>query len=265
LEGKKLLQASIRQPAILKTVNPPLSEISGKRLVRVERIGKHLAFQWNSGVFLVTHLMLTGWMKFCADGTGFNKHDEFALSWEDGQDLRIYETGRECMVAVYLVSHPQEVPAVARTGIDPLGGNFTAEVLAGLLTARRETLKTFLTKPEFVSGIGNAFSNEILFAAKLSPYAIPANLSPDETESLYLAIRKVLFEATAGMRERVGGRFPRKADREGFLRVHNREGQACPVCGSTIAAIWKGKSGTFYCPGVRPAARSITTGGSTNF
>lgn len=254
-EGKKLLQASIRQPAILKTVNPSLSEISGKRLVRVERIGKHLAFQWNSGVFLVTHLMLTGWMKVCAGGIGFNKHDEFALSWEDGQDLRIYETGRECMVAVYLVSHPQEVPAVARTGIDPLSGNFTAEVLAGLLTARREKLKTFLTKPEFVSGIGNAFSNEILFAAKLSPYAIPANLTPDETESLYLAIRKVLSEATAGMRERVCGRFPRKADRESFLKVHKREGQACPVCGSTIAAIWKGLSATFYCPGCQAGGK----------
>lgn len=203
----------------------------------------------------MTHLMLTGWMKVCAGGIGFYKHDDFALSWEDGRDLRIYETGRECMVAVYLVSHPQQFPAVARTGLDPLSGNFTTEVLAGLLKARRETLKTFLAKPEFVSGIGNTFSNEILFSAKLSPYAIPANLSPDETENLYLAIRIVLSEATAWMRDRVNGRFPRKADREGFLGVHNREGQACPVCGSTIAAIWKGLSATFYCPGCQAGGK----------
>ena len=203
-------------------------------------------------------------MKVCAGGIGLNKHDEFALSWEDGRDLQIYGTGRECMVAVYLVSHPQQVPAVARTGLDPLSGNFTAEVLAGLLKARRETLKTFLAKPEFVSEIGNAFSNEILFSAKLSPYAIPANLSPDETENLYLAIRKVLSEATAGMRERVGGRFSRKAG-GGVLRVLTGRARPARSAAARLRRSGKGSAPPFTVPGVRPAARSITTGGSTNF
>jgi len=246
--GERLLRASVHLPVILKTVEPPLSVLSGNRLGGVERIGKHLIFQWDSGVFLVTHLMLTGWMKVCPSRTGFNKYDEFVLSWEAGQDLRIYEMGQQRMAAVYLVPDPQEVPSVAKTGIDPLSRDFTEEELARLLLGRRMTLKAFLTDPKLLSGIGNAFSNEILYAAKLSPYAISLKISPEELKQLYQAIRGVLSETTALILQEVGDRFPKKADRQGFLKVHNREGQPCKVCGDKIAVIWKGKSGTFYCP-----------------
>ncbi len=253
--GERLLRASVHLPVILKTVEPPLSALSGNLLRGVERIGKHLIFQWDSGVFLVTHLMLTGWMKVCPSSTGLNKYDEFILSWEIGQDLRIYEMGQQRMAAVYVVPDPQGVPSVAKTGIDPLSRDFTEEGLARLLNGRRMTLKAFLTDPKLLSGIGNAFSNEILYAAKISPYAISVKISPEELKRLYQAIRGVLTETTALILQEVEGRFPKKGDRQGFLKVHNREGEPCKDCGDEIAVIWKGKSGTFYCPGCQAGGK----------
>jgi formamidopyrimidine-DNA glycosylase len=254
--GKRLLSASVHLPVILKTVEPGLSSIANNVLNGVGRIGKHLVFQWDSGIYLVTHLMLTGWMKACDSQTGLSKFDEFVLSWEDGQDLRIYEMGEQRMAKVYLVSDPKQVPSVATAGIDPMSGDFTEDVLIRLLQGRRMALKTFLTDQKFVTGIGNAFGNEILYAAKLSPYAIPANLKPEETKRLYQAIREVLLKTTALIRQEVGERFPKKADRKEFLKVHNREGRVCEVCGTLIAVIWKTRqSGTFYCPGCQAGGK----------
>lgn len=247
--GKKLFSASVHLPVILKTVDPPLSSLSNNVLKGVERTGKHLIFQWDSRIFLVTHLMLTGWMKACSSQTGLSKFDEFIFSWEDGQDLRIYEMGQQRKAAVYLVPDPKRVPSVFKAGIDPMSGEFTLEILTRMLQGKKMALKTFLTDQKFMAGIGNAFSNEILYAAKLSPYAIPANLKAEEIGRLYPAIREVLARTTALIRQEVGDRFPKKADRQGFLKVHNREGQACMICGDKIRVIWKGKSGTFYCPG----------------
>lgn len=248
--GKRLVSASVHLPVVLKTVDPPLDSIANNLLTGMERIGKQLVFQWDSGLYLVTHLMLTGWMKSCPSSTGLNKYDEFVLSWEDGQDVRIYEMGEQRMAKVYLVSEPKQVPAVATAGMDPLSDDFTEDALIRLLQGKRMALKTFLTEQKFLTGIGNAFSNEILYAAKLSPYAIPMNLKPEETKSLYRALRDVLLNTTELIRQEVGDRFPKKADRKEFLKVHNREGQICEVCGSKIAVIWKSKqSGTFYCPG----------------
>jgi len=258
--GERLLRASVHLPVILKTVEPPLSALSGNRLGGVERIGKHLIFQWDSGVFLVTHLMLTGWMKVCPSSTGLNKYDEFVLSWEAGQDLRIYEMGQQRMAAVYVVPDPQDVSSVAKSGIDPLSKEFTEEVLARLLLGKRMTLKSFLTDPKILSGIGNAFSNEILYAAKISPYASSVKLSPEKLKRLYQAIREVLSETTALILQEVEDRFPKKADRQGFLKVHNREGQPCMVCGDKIRVIWRGKSGTFYCPGCQSDGKEYNDG-----
>jgi formamidopyrimidine-DNA glycosylase len=258
--GERLLRASVHLPVVLKTVDPPLSTLSDNRLLGVERIGKHLIFQWDAGVFLVTHLMLTGWMKVCPSSAGLNKYDEFVLSWEAGRDLRIYEMGQQRMAAVYVVSDPQEVPSVAKTGIDPLSGEFTEEALARLLLGKRTTLKSFLTDPKILSGIGNAFSNEILYAAKISPYASSVKLPPEKRKRLYQAIRGVLSETTALILQEVEDRFPKKTDRQGFLKVHNREGQPCKVCGDKIRVIWKGKSGTFYCPGCQSDGKEYHDG-----
>jgi formamidopyrimidine-DNA glycosylase len=254
--GKRLLSATVHLPVILKTVEPGLSSIANNVLKGVGRIGKHLVFQWDSGIFLVTHLMLTGWMKACDSKTGLSKFDEFVFSWQDGQDLRIYEAGQQRMAAVYIVSDPKQAPSVAKAGIDPMNSDFTEDILVRLLQGRRMTLKTFLTDQKILTGIGNAFSNEILYAAKLSPYAIPANLTPEEVKRLYQATREVLLNTTALIRQEVGDRFPKKADRQGFLKVHNREGQVCELCGSKIAVIWKSKqSGTFYCPGCQAGGK----------
>lgn len=248
--GKRLVSASVHLPVVLKTVDPPLSAIANNVLKGVARIGKHLVFQWDSGTYLVAHLMLTGWMKSCPSHTGLNKFDEFVLSWEDGQDIRIYEMGEQRMAKVYLVSDPKQVPGVATAGIDTMSPDFTEGALIRLLGGRRMTLHSFLTDQKILTGIGNASGNEILYEARLSPYAIPANLKPEETKRLYQAIREVLLNTTELIRKEVGERFPKKADRKEFLKVHNREGQACERCGSRIAVIWKGRqSGIFYCPG----------------
>lgn len=156
------------------------------------------------------------------------------------------EAGTQKRLAVYVVRDPQEVPGVARLGPDPFDEAFTLEVFTGMLTGERRQIKGVLRDQGVIAGIGNAYSDEILHAARMSPFKLAAKLSEEETRRLYEAIGTTLGEAV----ERSRGLPLRdlKAEKKSGLRVHGRKGEACPVCGDTIREVSFSDSALQYCP-----------------
>jgi formamidopyrimidine-DNA glycosylase len=147
---------------------------------------------------------------------------------------------------VYVVHDPQEVPGVARLGPDPLADDFDEARLAGLLAGERRQLKGALRDQSLIAGVGNAYSDEILHAARMSPFKLAASLTPEENRRLYEALRTTLTEAVERSRGLAAGRL--KAEKKSGLRVHGRTGEPCPVCGDTVREVSFSDSSLQYCP-----------------
>ena len=147
---------------------------------------------------------------------------------------------------MYLVTDPQQVPGVASLGPDPLAEDFNVDVLAGLLRGRRTQIKGVLRDQKIIAGVGNAYSDEVLHAAKMSPFKLASSFTPDEVAALYAAMRESLREAV----ERSAGLAAAdlKAEKKSGLRVHARTGQPCPVCGDTVREVSFADSSLQYCP-----------------
>jgi formamidopyrimidine-DNA glycosylase len=169
--------------------------------------------------------------------TGVARHGKF---------LDLTEAGTRKRLAVYLVEEPAQVPGIASLGPDPLADSFTAETLAGLLAGRRTQIKGVLRDQKIIAGIGNAYSDEVLHAARMSPFKLAASLTPDEVGGLYTAMRGSLKEAVARSAGMAAGEL--KAEKKAGLRVHGRAGQPCPVCGDTVREVSFADSALQYCP-----------------
>lgn len=166
------------------------------------------------------------------------------LTGGDGFDLT--EAGTTKRLAVYLVHDPAEVPGIARLGPDPLDDSFDRDAFAALLAGERRRIKGALRDQSLIAGIGNAYSDEILHAAKMSPYLLTANLTDDQITRLHTALRTTLHDAVARSSGLAAGRL--KAEKKSGMRVHGRTGQACPVCGDTIREVSFSDSSLQYCP-----------------
>ncbi|MFF7722541.1 Fpg/Nei family DNA glycosylase [Streptomyces luteogriseus] len=251
LVGHEIVRVLPVAISVLKTYEPPLSALESREVTAVRRYGKFLDVRTGDGPHLVTHLARAGWLHWkdrLPDGPPRPGKGPLALrvALETGAGFDLTEAGTQKRLAVYVVTDPQEVPGVARLGPDPLAGDFDERRLAELLAGERRQLKGALRDQSLIAGVGNAYSDEILHAAKMSPFKLAASLSEEETGRLYAALRDTLTEAVERSRGVAAGRL--KAEKKSGLRVHGRTGEPCPVCGDTIREVSFADSSLQYCP-----------------
>ena len=249
--GHAVARADAASFSVLKTFDPPLTALTGQVITDVGRHGKFLDLSTDQGLHLITHLARAGWLRWRDDlPTAPPKPGKsplaFRLRLDDGSGFDLTEQGTKKRLAVYLVRDPAEVPGVATLGPDPLAADFTMDTLAGLLNGRRTQIKGVLRDQSIIAGIGNAYSDEVLHVAKMSPFKIASTLSQDDLAVLYDAIKTTLAEAV----ERSAGLAAAdlKGEKKSGLRVHGRAGQECPACGDTIKEVSFADSSLQYCP-----------------
>ena len=198
--------------------------------------------------------MLSGRFALGPTRAPLNRLHAFALHLDRDEDLRIIEDSTKHRLSVYLVTDPKQIDIVARLGPDPLNPEFSLARLKQALARRSRTLKRFLTDQSAVAGIGNCFSDEILFEARLSPFALSTAIKPEETIRLYMAVKKVLQDAILHLRAL--DRLPERKDRT-FLRVHDRLDQPCPACSTPVKRVSYSESTLYYCPTCQTGGREL--------
>ncbi|MFJ3086325.1 Fpg/Nei family DNA glycosylase [Streptomyces sp. NPDC086838] len=250
LVGKEIDRVLPVAISVLKTYDPPLTALHGGTVTDVRRHGKFLDIGVGP-LHLVPHLARAGWLRwndaFPAAPPRPGKGPlalRTVLTGGDGFDLT--EAGTTKRLAVHLVRDPADVPGIARLGPDPLGPEFDRDAFAALLDGERRQIKGALRDQSLIAGIGNAYSDEILHVAKMSPFKLTANLTDDEVTRLHEAMRATLEDAVARSGGVEAGRL--KAEKKSAMRVHGRTGQACPVCGDTIREVSFSDSSLQYCP-----------------
>ncbi|MGW0869387.1 Fpg/Nei family DNA glycosylase [Streptomyces sp. NPDC002740] len=251
LVGHEIVRVLPVAISVLKTYNPPVTALEGREVTAVHRHGKFLDLATGDGPHLVTHLARAGWLHWkdrLPDGPPRPGKGPLALrvALETGAGFDLTEAGTQKRLAVHVVQDAGQVPGVARLGPDPLAADFDEARLAALLAGERRRLKGALRDQGLIAGVGNAYSDEILHVARLSPFKPTATLTPEETHTLYEALRTTLTEAVERSRGLAAGRL--KAEKKSGLRVHGRTGEPCPVCGDTIREVSFSDSSLQYCP-----------------
>jgi formamidopyrimidine-DNA glycosylase len=244
--GQPLVKLRLGNPFVLRTVDPPPSELAGKRVVNARRLGKRIVIELESDLFIVIHLMIAGRFKWLASGAKIpGKLGLAAFDFPNGT-LLLTEAGSKRRAAIHIVRGEEAVRAHDPGGIEPL--DISSDDFRDALTSERHTLKRTLTDPHVFSGIGNAYSDEILHRARLSPVQLTTNLSEEEITLLYVATQRTLTEWTDRLREEAVEKFPEKvtAFRPDFA-VHGRYGKPCPDCGTPIQHIVYSENETNYC------------------
>ena len=252
LVGRAITRVDLAAFSALKTFDPPLHSLHGTLVDDVTRHGKFLDID-ASGVHLVLHLARAGWVRWRDEVPKLparpNSKNPLAarVVIDDEAGLDITEAGTKKSLAMYVVRDPADVEGIARLGPDPLADSFTKDVLAGILQAEgRKQLKGVLRHQGTIAGIGNAYSDEILHAARMSPYKPAGTLDEDELQTLYDAIRTTLGDAVERSRGLAASEL--KGEKKSNLAVHGRAGQACPVCGDTVREVSFADSSLQYCP-----------------
>jgi formamidopyrimidine-DNA glycosylase len=251
LRGRTVDRFDVFAFAALKTFDPPVSALAGGTVHGTARYGKFLDLAIGD-VHLVIHLARGGWMRWRDETperpmTRPGKGPLAArLVLAGGGAVDITEAGTTKRLALSVVHDPAEVPGIARLGPDPLDEAFTEEVFADILAhSGRSQIKGLLRNQAVIAGIGNAYSDEILHVAKMSPFA-PASMRPDDVSRLYAALRETLTDAVE--RSDGLGAADLKREKRSGMRVHGRTGEACPVCGDTIRQVIFSDSTLQYCP-----------------
>ncbi|MCW2752677.1 MAG: Fpg/Nei family glycosylase [Marmoricola sp.] len=252
LDGRAIVRVDIANFSCLKTYDPPISALSGAMVNGVSRHGKFLDFD-ASGTHLVLHLALAGWIRWKDEVPKLpakpNSKSPLAarIVLDNGSGLDITEAGTRKSLALYVVRDPNDVEGIARLGPDPLSDDFTIDVLADILaTAGRAQIKGVLRSQGNIAGIGNAYSDEILHAAKMSPFKPANSLSPEELGLLFATIRSELSEAVARADGLPASEL--KGEKKSNMAVHGRTGLPCPVCGDTIREVSFADRSLQYCP-----------------
>jgi formamidopyrimidine-DNA glycosylase len=245
--GHTLRRALIRGPFLLRSVAPPVSAVEGKTVRDVRRVGKRIAIGFDDDLWLVLHLMIAGRLHWRDSTPKLAARGPLAAFEFDNGTLTLTEAGTQHRAALNLVEGDAGLWSLDAGGIDVLAASLAD--FAAVLQAANHTLKRALTDPRLFSGIGNAYSDEILHAAMLSPIALTQKLTADAVERLYRATRGTLIEWTARLRAESRGKFPEKvtAFREG-MAVHGCYGKPCPRCGTRIQRIRYASNETNYCP-----------------
>jgi len=246
IRGETLLRVRLVSPFVLRTALPPIREAEGRKIVAIRRVGKRVVLALAGELFLVLHLMVAGRLRWLAPGGRLpGRITLAALDFAAGA-LVFTEAGTKKRASLHLVAGEAALAALDPGGIEPLAAD--AAAFAARLTAENHTLKRALTDPRLFSGIGNAYSDEILHRARLSPLALTQKLGPEEIGCLHRATREVLGEWVARLRSQAGDAFP-----EGVtafrpeMAVHGKFGRPCPVCGAPVQRIVYAENETNYC------------------
>ncbi len=247
VSGEPLERARVASPFLVRTFDPPLTAVQGQRVRRVSRIGKRIVLGLDGELFLVLHLMISGRLRWHPRGVVVPRKVGLAAFDFPNGSLLLTEASTKKRASLHLVRGEAALADFDRGGIEPLKAS-RSEFRAAM-TRENRTLKRALTDPRLVSGIGNAYSDEILFAARLSPIKLTHKLSESEHEQLFDAVTRTLNDWTERLRAEVGDGFPDKvtAFREG-MAVHGRYGKPCPGCDTRVQRIRYAENEVNYCP-----------------
>ncbi|MFD3410196.1 Fpg/Nei family DNA glycosylase [Streptomyces cyaneofuscatus] len=250
LVGKEIARVLPLAISVLKTYDPPLSALDGTTVTSVARHGKFLDIE-AGGLHLCTHLARAGWLRWkdsfpAAPPRPGKGPLALRLVTVDADGFDLTETGTKKSLSVHLVRDPMDVPGIARLGPDPLADAFDRDTFAGIVAGARRQIKGALRDQTLIAGIGNAYSDEILHVAKMSPFKRTADLDEDDVTRLYAALRTTLKDAVARSSGVEAGKL--KSEKKSGMRVHGRTGEVCPVCGDTILEVSISDSSLQYCP-----------------
>jgi formamidopyrimidine-DNA glycosylase len=253
--GRVIDRADVTEFSVLKTYDPALAALSGGTIVATGRYGKFLDLtvepaSGGPALHLITHLARAGWLRWREEMPAAPPRPgkgplAFRLRFADGSGFDLTEAGTRKRLAVYLVTDPAQVPGVAALGPDPLDPAFTPATLAAILAGRRTQIKGVLRDQKLIAGIGNAYSDEVLHAAKMSPFRLASSLTADEVAALHAVIVATLRDAIARTDGLAAGDL--KKEKKAGLRVHGRAGQPCPECGDTVREVSFADSALQYC------------------
>jgi formamidopyrimidine-DNA glycosylase len=254
--GQVLLRVRVNSPFLLRTFEPSLSAVAGKRVRGLKRIGKRIAIGLDEDLWLLLHLMIAGRLHWKDAGAKLaGKQNLAAFDFETGT-LTLTEAGAKRRAGLWILQGAAAVAELDPGGLEVLSASF--EQFETELKRENHTLKRALADPHSFSGFGNAYSDEILHAAQLSPLAQTQKLSPDETRRLFDAVRDVLNEWTERLREQAGEKFPEKVTAfRPEMAVHGRFGKPCPVCGAPVQRIRYADNETNYCPRCQTGGRIL--------
>jgi formamidopyrimidine-DNA glycosylase len=256
VQGRMLERARIGHPFVLRTFDPRISSLEGQTLRDVERLGKRIVFAFEDDTFLVLHLMIAGRLYWHKRGKAIPKRRGLAaLDFENGT-LLLTESSTKKRASLHVVRGREALADFDRGGLEVMDaslGDFAAAVCR-----ENHTLKRTLRDPSILSGIGNAYSDEILHCAGLSPFLLSQSISEAQIARLYEATRRVLTEFAQRMRDEVGDGFPKRVTAfRDDMAVHGRYGEPCPVCGTPVQRIRYATNETNYCPECQTEGRLL--------
>ncbi len=249
LDGLVVTDVELGSIAVLKTYAPPPDSLLGRPVDSASRHGKFVDLDID-GTHLIFHLARAGWLRFSEQMPATRVRPgkspiALRVRFDDGSGFDLTEAGTKKGLAAYVVASPQEVPGIVSLGPDPLAEAFTREVFGGILEGRRTQIKGLLRDQRIIAGVGNAYSDEILHAARMSPFALASALPTEQVDVLYAALRSVLQGAVAAASGKPAAEL-KDAKRAG-MAVHGRTGQLCPVCGDTVREVSFADTSLQYC------------------
>lgn len=258
--GRPLEKIRFASPFLLRTVEPPISNAYGRTVAGLRRLGKRIVFDLGAELFLVVHLMIAGRLQWKDHGASISgKIVQAALDFPNGT-LLVTEAGTKKRASMHLVRGEDTLESMRRDGIEPLEADYAT--FKRMLVGENHTLKRSLTDPDLFSGIGNAYSDEILHAAKLSPVRLTQKMDDAEIRRLYEATRSTLSGWTERLRKETGEGWPEKVTAfRPEMATHGKFGKPCPVCGTSIQRIVHAENETNYCPACQTSGKLLADRG----
>ena len=256
IQGATLKRVSVASPFLLRTAVPPLSSVEGKKIVELRRLGKRICFGFEDDLWLVLHLMIAGRLHWYHDAAKASKARGLAAFEFSTGTLTLTEAGTQKRASLHVVQGEAGLQNLNPGGLEVFEA--TEEQFATALQAKNHTLKRALTDPRILSGIGNAYSDEILFAAQLSPFTLTKKLTTEEISRLFAAVKTTLTEWVDRLRSDYGQNFPEKVTAfRPEMATHGRYKEPCPRCGNKIQRIRYGSNETNYCPTCQTGGRLL--------
>ena len=256
IQGSVLERVRIANPFLLRTAVPPLSSIEGKEIVELRRLGKRICFGVEGDLWFVLHLMIAGRLHWYEDRGKAAKSRGLAVFEFNNGSLVLTEAGTQKRASLHVLQGEAGLDNLNPGGLEVFEA--TAEQFAQAIRAKNHTLKRALTDPRILSGIGNAYSDEILFDARLSPFTLTQKLTDKEVEALFNAIKRTLTDWVERLRSEYRDRFPEKVTAfRPDMATHGKYGQPCPRCAGKIQRIRYGSNETNYCPNCQTGGKLL--------